>query len=632
MSRRATFIGGWLALTGLASLVLFYPAGPAEAQVKKGPFRHGLGGKKKVPHPDRILTPARYQAILKTPSANPHLLRVRAERSGFHPPKALLKLTSIKITPGKGRPRVIDWRTRFGTNWITKVADQGNTENCWAFASNALVEAMVRIEHGVWTRRAVVELRKGVRKKVTDGGNPAEALLWAHEHGLADPDCSPYSTDDLPLRSSPDRDGRTVRLPNKHVRIPNDAGQASAKRWLDTVGPVVAWMECFTDFTSDAVSGGKVYRKSRTAKSRGGHLVLVVGYDDDRGCWICKNSWGAGWGDNGYFRIAYGECGIDSDPKYGLRMTNPDPWTRRRLHNGTMLESGNGTLHRNFEMLGQSGQALKHWWRQGGENGDLGWRTTGTFAKDVATRPSLAASTYNRNFEAVYVSTTGRLRHWTFDQKARKWQDHGVFGPAKVAGIPGLIQGNNGVPGAFEVVVRTPDGKVSHWWRTNKAPFQWKHSTDFGKDVAYSGASLIQSQRGVKGNLSTVVVLKDGRMQLWERPSLTTPWRATQTFGAKVNSSPCLIEGQFGARDEDTAGNWELCVAAHGKVEHWWRNNQGDRAWRRSAVFGSNVKAVAALVEGSFGFNLEVIVLRTDNRLQHYWRQGATWNAGVIIG
>nr|MDO8133672.1 DUF4114 domain-containing protein [Candidatus Njordarchaeum guaymaensis] len=26
--------------------------------------------------------------------------------------------------------------------------------------------------------------------------------------------------------------------------------------------------------------------------------------------WICKNSWGRGWGEAGWFRIAYGECGI----------------------------------------------------------------------------------------------------------------------------------------------------------------------------------------------------------------------------------------------------------------------------------------------------------------------------------
>ena len=28
-------------------------------------------------------------------------------------------------------------------------------------------------------------------------------------------------------------------------------------------------------------------------------------------CWIAKNSWDTSWGDGGFFRIGYGECGID---------------------------------------------------------------------------------------------------------------------------------------------------------------------------------------------------------------------------------------------------------------------------------------------------------------------------------
>jgi hypothetical protein len=30
---------------------------------------------------------------------------------------------------------------------------------------------------------------------------------------------------------------------------------------------------------------------------------------------------------------------------------NPDPWTKRRLHSGAMVESGSGATHRNFELV-----------------------------------------------------------------------------------------------------------------------------------------------------------------------------------------------------------------------------------------------------------------------------------------
>ena len=53
--------------------------------------------------------------------------------------------------------------------------------------------------------------------------------------------------------------------------------------------------------------------------------------------------------------------------------------------------------------------------------------------------------------------------------------------------------------------------------------------------------------------------------------------------------------------------------------------------WQRSAVFGHNVKHVWGLVQGSFGFNLDVIVETTDGSLQHYYRNGDGWNEGVLI-
>lgn len=525
----------------------------------------------------------------------------------------------------------VDWRNRWGWPWVTTVRDQDGCNACWAFAATALVESMVRIEHAVWSHRSEGDMHKGMGAKCAHTGNSQTALTWVAAHGLADPACFAWSPADTAYTPTSDRPGRTVRTPN-----PSTVGNVQdQKAWLDTVGPLVTWFTVWQDFFS---YGTGVYKKQAMIGTNpntvaGGHFMLVVGYDETNGCWIVKNSWGTGWGENGFARIAYGECDIDKYAKVGLVGTNPDPWTKRLMHGGGMVESGNGALHRNFELLvASTGQKLRHWWR---DNAAVGfpWHKAVGFGNDAASHPTLTETTYHRNFESVHRTTGKRLHHWYFDQGAQQWKDGGVFGPTDVAGDPGFIQSNYGAPGNFEVVVRTADGKLNHWWRENGPPWTWHDGGRFGAKVALSAPTLLQSCYGQQGNFELVCVLDDGQMQHWWRDNdHGMVWKPSVAFAQGVKSPPVMIEGQFGAGDEAHVGNFELCVAVAGKVQHWWRYNAGDMKWRHSTTFGHDVERVVALLEGSYGFNLEVVVLRTDGKLQHYWRHGGTWHEGVVLG
>jgi C1A family cysteine protease len=87
------------------------------------------------------------------------------------------------------------------------------------------------------------------------------------------------------------------------------------KEWLSTTGPMVACMAVYRDFFSYR-SG--VYRHT-SGDLAGYHAICAVGYSEEENCWICKNSWGTDWGDAGWFKIGYGECGIDTEfAMYGV--------------------------------------------------------------------------------------------------------------------------------------------------------------------------------------------------------------------------------------------------------------------------------------------------------------------------
>ena len=43
---------------------------------------------------------------------------------------------------------------------------------------------------------------------------------------------------------------------------------------------------------------------------------MAVGYDDDRGVFIIRNSWGSNWGDNGYFYMPYEFIIVTSEVKF----------------------------------------------------------------------------------------------------------------------------------------------------------------------------------------------------------------------------------------------------------------------------------------------------------------------------
>jgi hypothetical protein len=243
-----------------------------------------------------------------------------------------------------------------------------------------------------------------------------------------------------------------------------------------------------------------------------------------------------------------------------------------------------------------------------------------------------------------------QLRHYLYDQLDGKWTDRGLFGPSDTGGIAGFTQVNTGAPGNFEVVVRRDSGVLENWWRDNAGNTgDWAAKATFGSNILLSGATLAQrwatnGELGVNlpAGLDYVCVTGGKVMQRWFRDDINNkPWAACETFGANVESPPVMIRSEFGASSETVPGNYELCVAVNGMIEHWWTPGNPEpglhATWIRSASFSTNqrerkVKQVLGLVEGSFGFNLEVVAELDNGGLQHFYRDGSGWQSGPVFG
>lgn len=70
--------------------------------------------------------------------------------------------------------------------------------------------------------------------------------------------------------------------------------------------PFVFGFTVYESFESQKVAQtGIVDMPLKTERVVGGHAVLGVGYDDSQQRFIVRNSWGTGWGMQGYFTIPY---------------------------------------------------------------------------------------------------------------------------------------------------------------------------------------------------------------------------------------------------------------------------------------------------------------------------------------
>jgi len=200
---------------------------------------------------------------------------------------------------------IFDWRE---LNGVTPVKDQANCGSCWDFAAVGSFESAILIADEVeldLSEQQVLSCNTGGSS--CDGGWMADAYNLFMDYGAIDEADMPYEADDTVPCTQEQYDPLVYQI--GYEDIPN--GIAFIKNALLT-GPVATTFTVYDDFFS--YSGG-CYEHEDTAPIN--HAVVIVGWDDAMcdgdGAWIVKNSWGPGWGADGYFYMKFGSCYIGSN-------------------------------------------------------------------------------------------------------------------------------------------------------------------------------------------------------------------------------------------------------------------------------------------------------------------------------
>ncbi len=221
--------------------------------------------------------------------------------------KSALKSTSMKSSSVQSLslPSYFDWRNVNGSWWPSPIKNQGSCGSCWAFAAAGIIESKLNIIYNDPLMDVDLSEQQFVSCSEAgdcSGGWSDSALDYSIIYGLSDEMCFEYSASDKSCSNiCDDYDKRTWRINNRYYAGDTDE---QIKYNLIENGPITIGLDMSGTFQ------GGIYRCQEPLDWGGHHAVSIVGYDDNEGAWIVKNSWGYGWGDYGYFKLGYGECGV----------------------------------------------------------------------------------------------------------------------------------------------------------------------------------------------------------------------------------------------------------------------------------------------------------------------------------
>ncbi|KAL2333505.1 hypothetical protein Fmac_014718 [Flemingia macrophylla] len=217
-------------------------------------------------------------------------------------------------------PLHVDWRLKGA---VAPIKDQGSCGSCWAFSTIATVEAINKIVTGKFVSLSEQELVDCDRayNQGCNGGLMDYAFRFIINNGGIDTD------KDYPYRGvdgicDPTKKNAKVVQIDGFEDVPSYNENALKKAVAHQ--PVSVAIEA-SGRELQLYQSGVFTGRCGTGLDHG---VVVVGYGSEHGqdYWLVRNSWGTGWGEDGYFKLqrnvrdtSTGKCGIAVEASYPVK-------------------------------------------------------------------------------------------------------------------------------------------------------------------------------------------------------------------------------------------------------------------------------------------------------------------------